>query len=177
MNRIIDIRKTDTGSEPLTLTEVKTHLHITDSDNDTELTALITQCRKVVEAYCSISIVNKDVIMIADLDREWELPWGPVTGIAGVQTGSRGTGSAPVTYETEEEGWIVDGMDFLTFTSAFYTRYKLYYTTGFSSVPADLKLAILNEILFRYENRGDTGDKICKEAEELALPYKRLSWM
>ena len=183
MNNIIDIRLTETGGELLTLTEVKTHLHITDTDNDTELTALITRCRKAVENYCNVSLVNKTVEMIADLCEEWELPHGPVIGIAGVQTATSQTGSAPTAYETQSS-WSLSGLDFPKFapSGACFSlsglgRYKLTYTVGYQVLPADLKLALLNEILFRYENRGDTGESLCPESEYLASPYKRLAFL
>lgn len=181
MNNLIDIRITELSvTEPLTLTEVKTHLHLTDSDNDTELTSLITQCRRAIENYCNISLVYKRILLIADLEREWELPLGPVIGIESIQQGIGVTGSAPNAYQTKEDGFIVDGLDFLKFTPAGCVRYKLQYTVGMSPVPDDLKLAILNELAYRYEHKGEEFDKKDindTEAIGLALPYKRMAWL
>lgn len=204
-NRIIDIRRTESNpSEPLTLTQVKAHLIITSTDDDTMLTELITQCRKSVEDYCAISIVVKTITLIADLCKEWELPYGPVTGIQGVLTRTGNEGSGPGTYETQTSGWTTDGDEFLSFSPAAgggfnpgspftghfqwgpyaspygfgINRYKIIYTAGYTTVPEPLKLAILNEIAFRYEHRGE-GDEfngICLAAQRIAEPFKRMLW-
>jgi len=51
---------TDVSSETalVSLSDVKAHLYITHSDDDTYLTALIGKCRKMVEHYCNIAIVK-----------------------------------------------------------------------------------------------------------------------
>lgn len=204
-NRIIDVKKVESSpAEPLTLTQVKAHLIITSTDDDTMLTALITQCRIAVEEYCAISVVSKTITLIADLCREWELPYGPVTGIQSVATRTGGEGSGPGVYATQDSGWTTDGSEFLSFcpapaggfnpgvpfTGYFQwgpyaspfgfrgNRYKIIYTAGYSTVPELLKLAILNEISFRYENRGDMKDfdGICFAAQTIADPFKRKLW-
>lgn len=204
-NRIIDIKRVESSpTEPVTLTEVKAHLIITSTDDDTLLTALITQCRKAIEEYCAISIVSKTITMTADLCKEWELPYGPVTGIQSVQTRTGGEGSGPGVYATQESGWTTDGEEFLTFApttagtfnpgapftghfqwgpyaspyGSTFMRYKIVYTAGYSTVPQALNLAIMNEIAFRYELRGNemNFDGICFPARAIADPYKRNLW-
>lgn len=203
-NRIIDIKRTESSpTEPVTLTQVKAHLIITSTDDDTLLTALITSCRKAIEEYCAISIVVQDVTVIADLCKEWELPYGPTYGrISSVQTRTGGEGSGPGIYTTQISGWTIDGSDFNVFSPSnaggfnpgapfrgFFkwgpyaspyaygeNRYKIIYTAGYSSVPDLLKLAILNEITFRYENRGESPDGICFAARTIADPLKRQLW-
>lgn len=204
-NRIIDVKRVESSpTEPVTLAQVKSHLIITVTDDDTMLTALITSCRKAIEEYCAISIVVKTVTLIADLCKEWELPYGPVTGIQGVSTRTGSEGSGPGTYATQTSGWTTDGNEFVSFipsgvggfnpgtpfTGYFQwgpyvsergypcTRYKIIYTSGYSTVPEPLKLAILNEIAFRYERRGETGefDGICLNARMIAGPFQRKLW-
>lgn len=199
-NRIIEINKTETGSEPLTLAQAKSHLIITFTDDDTLITSLITQCRQAIEEYCAISIVQKTIVFIADLFKGWELPYYPVIGIQSVQTRTGTEGSGPATYETQTSGWEQEGSEFIpspnfgfnpgspftghfqwgpdASTSAAGNRYKITYTSGYSPVPEALKLAILNEIAYRYELKG--ADKeftgICNAARVIAGPYKRELW-
>lgn len=195
-NRIIDIKKTDTGSEPITLAQVKAQLIISFTDDDTLLTSLITQARKAIENYCAVSIVTKNIILTADLFQEWELPWGPVTGITGVAQRSGTQGSGPATYATAAD-WTQSGDEFISFAPgspagwdwgaplpknfSAENRYRITYNTG-PYTPEDLLLAILNEVAYRYENRGnETATKglitgICEAAQALAFPYKRLLW-
>lgn len=172
MIKIIDIRRVEYSvMEPVDLTEVKTHLHVTDSDNDTELTDLITKCRKAIGNYCSVSIVNTRITLIADFDGEWDLPYGPVTGLESVATKDTTIGSGIPGFTTLDEGWTVEG-------DVFYTcspyRHKLIYTAGYETVPEDLKLAVLNEIYFRYENKGQNDNNVCMAARKLADPYKKI---
>lgn len=191
-NRIIDIKRTESSpTEPLTLTEVKAHLLISFTDDDTLLTSLITQARKAIENYCKVSIVAQTVTMTADLFQEWELPYGPVTGIQGVATRSGTEGSGPASYETVTDGWGTDGEEFLSFDPTGATssqifscatntpnRFKIIYTTGYNPVPDDLALAVLNEIAYRYENRGnqDLSTAYSPAAKAIAQPYQRMLW-
>lgn len=124
---------------------------------------------------------------VGDLFHEWELPYGPVTGLLSVMTRAFTQGSGTSAYETETEGWNTDGDEFLTFTPNIDNRYKLVYTTGMPSVPEDLKQAVLEEILYRYKNKADyeptaynvfgmAVEKICQSAQKYAFTHKRLVW-
>lgn len=195
-NNIIDISRTESSpTEPCTLTEAKAQLVVTYSDDDTLITALITKARKMIENFCNISIVAQTVTMIADLYNEWELPYGPVTAITGVQTRTGTEGSGPSTYATQTTGWSTDGVQFLSFQpsdigafnpSVPYTgidwpnpprRYKIIYTTGYSTVPDDLKQAVLVQIAWLYEHRGEQReDIICEAARVYAGAYYRKLW-
>ena len=196
-NNIIDIKRTESSpTEPCTLAEAKAQAIVTYTDDDTLITALITKARKMIENYCSISIVTQSVILTADLYNEWELPYGPVTGITGVSTRSPNQGSGPMTYTTQTSGWGQDGVEFITFIPAFvgdfniniaYTgvntaypwknRYKITYTTGYGVVPDDLKQAVLVQIVWLLEHRGEEKDDvICEAAQVYARPYFRNLW-
>lgn len=197
MNRIIDIKQVENSpTEPVTLQQVKDQLIITFTDDDALLTRLITQARRAIENYCAVSIVAKTVTLTADLFVSKELPYGPVTGIQAALTRSGTQGSGPTVYETSTSQWQTDGEEFLSFSPPacgdfninspyrgieepnYPNRWKIVYTTGYNPVPDDLKLAILNEVAFRYENKGNQNDKgVCSEAAQaLAFPYKRLLW-
>jgi hypothetical protein len=202
-NNIIDIRRTESSpTEPCTLAEAKAQAVVTYTDDDALITALITKARKIIENFCNISIVTQSVTLIADLYNEWELPYGPVTGLTGVQTRTGTEGSGPATYATQTSGWSTEGVQFMTFTpsgTSFnqgpfrgyfqwgpyaspagqdpYNRYKITYTTGYSTVPDDLKQAVLVQIVWLYEHRGEETDlSICQAAQILATPYQRKLW-
>lgn len=189
---IIDKKFVETGSEVLTLDEVKTQLAIalTNTDFDTELTAMIKRCRARVENWCGISIIQKTVTLVADFYKEWEIPYGPVIGLVSVQTRSSNEGSGGPVYATKETGWNIDGEEYKTFipfgflADDLFTnnrgcpplRFRLVYTAGYVTVPEDLKLGILNEIAYRYENKGDNSDEIKSPAViDLISSFKRMS--
>lgn len=204
-NNLIDIKRVESSpTEPCTLSQAKAQLIVTYTDDDTLITSLITKARKMIENYCNISIVAQSITMIADLYNEWELPYGPVTGITGVQTRTGNEGSGPGTYTTQTSGWSTDGTQFLSFRPAGaggfnpgapftgyfqwgpyaspydqypYNRYKITYTTGYAVVPDDLIQAVLIQINFLYEHRGEEiGADVCEEAKIVANPYKRTLW-
>ena len=203
-NNIIDIRRTSTGNPLLvvTLAEAKAQCIVTYTDDDTLITSLITKAIKHVENYCNISILAQTVILTADLYNEWELPYGPVTGIQSVKTRAANEGSGPQTYNTATSGWGYDGEEFLTFipsefgqfdVNAPYTgnptypypnRYRIQYTAGYTAVPDDLKQAVLLQIAWLYEHRGDEEASkydwtpgVCAAALKFADAYKRQSWL
>jgi hypothetical protein len=209
VNRLIDLKRVESSpTEPVTLTEAKAKLIVTSTDDDTLITSLITSCRKAVENALHISLVAKTITMIADLCKEWELPYGPVTGLtyAGQRDGTQGSG--PASYTTSSD-WSTEGEEFISFTpgpiaggfnpNVPFTghfqwgpyaspygqypgyRWKIIYTAGYTSVPGDLKDAILMQIVHDYENRGEVdlvnvNRGLCIEAENLGAPYRRLLW-
>lgn len=210
MNRIIDIKREELNAvEPVSLDEVKRALiiDITNTTDDDLLTDLITSCRRMVENSCNISIVSKTVTFTADLSKEWELPYGPVTGLQAVTTRQGNEGSGPGVYATLDSGWTTDGDEYLQFSpaapngfnpgvpftghfqwgpyastqSSYCYRYRIVYTAGYRWCPADLVAAIVKQIAYDYEHRGNELVKVserglCPEAEALAAPFRRKLW-
>lgn len=195
-NNIIDCPRTESSpTEPCTLSEAKAQAIVTYSDDDTLITSMITMARKMIENYCNISIVAQTVTLIADLWNEYELPYGPVTGIQSVQTRTSTEGSGPASYATLTSGWAQDGVQFLTFIPSSWgdfnpsipftgnldkptnNRFKIQYTTGYDTVPDDLKQAVLMQVAWLYEHRGEQGLKeVCPEALVIADKYWRAVW-
>lgn len=203
-NNIIDIKRSESSpTEPCTLAEAKAQAIITYTDDDTLITSLITKARKAIENHCNISIVSQTVVMTADLYNEWELPYGPVTGITAVTTRGTNEGSGPMTYQSLASGWNTDGEEFMTFIPyeagdfnpsipfrgiikpvSGQNRYRITYTTGYAIVPDDLKQAVLMQVAWLYEHRGeedankyDWTPGVCPAALKFADPYKRQSWL
>lgn len=181
MSYIIDVKRTEQGgAEPVTLTEAKTQLRVTFTDDDTEITAIIARARRHIEDYCNISITDKSIIFTGYLSCEWRLPYGPVKAVQSVATNSGPTGSGPVVYSTATTSWGIDGD---VFTQSGASKYRITYLAGFDVVPAALKAAILCEIAYLYENRGKEDQKfataesgVCPEAMTLCNPY-RVIWI
>lgn len=187
-NYIRDVKIT-TGSvtEPVDLDDdVKPHLIIDHTDDDDKLESLIAQCRKAIENYTGVSMVTHTVVVTADLCEEIELPQGPVNVISTVKfrTGTDNAGAAEYDTLTAVNDYTTDGSDFIRLCSLREGRHLITYTTKAIANMEDLKLALLNEIAFRYENRGDQvkqyateNPAICEAARVLADPYRRLTWV
>lgn len=165
---------------PVTLDEVKRHLNVTHDDDDQVLTALYKQVTKSVESYCGIAIGTQTKQMIYDYDYgnyPISIPYGPVISLTSVQLWD----SANV-YTTLV---TINDYDYEVGSIRFYNssgRTKIIYMAGYTAanIPADLKLGILNEIAFRYVNRGDqtgeTKDGFSLEAYNLIIRHKDFSW-
>ncbi len=176
MNRTINLKRVvDLGSEFITLAEAKTQLRVTFTDDDTEITSLITKARKAVENWCNISIVYQRIQFIGDLYVNWELPYGPVIGIESVENPLSTQGSGPVTYEVNGDVWWQWGEGM--FTPTPFKRYRITYTAG-NYCPEDLKQVILEVLTFMYENRGKTDETGQMERIlEKAVSHKVFLWI
>lgn len=189
-NNIHDVQFDETGAvEIITLTQLKAHLQITYTDDDTYLTDLIAACRSAMEMFCNISLVQKTITLFADLYCERELPYGPVVSLA---SASLKTGTGEYTTQTTLTDYELDGISggfqiFRPFTSG---RYKLIYVAGYTAakVPKDLILDLKRICGYCYEHRGDESltslqggqqrPKGLDEALELfAARHRRLCWL
>jgi hypothetical protein len=203
-NDFIDIDKTESyvGTEPISLAEAKAHCYVDGADDDALLSFLITACRQTVENYCHISIVEKTITATLEISNylstryvgtslnpsnsglpynEVELPFGPVKAFTKITSiTSNGVANDLV----EGDDYFLKGTLYKTLClqSASGTNI-LVYTTGYINMPNDLKLAILNEIAFRLEKRGDESKRynadqpgICAASRVLAEKYRRMAW-
>lgn len=172
------------GIEPVSLAEAKTHLRVTFNDDDVEIYRIITRARKYIENYCSISIVLQRIQVVANICGCWDLPYAPVVEIESVENRELYNGSGPMTYAPTTSDWGLDGNTFedsgypqhISTRDRFDSRTRVTYTAG-GYCPDDLKAAILAQVAFMYEKRGDTTDSKCDEALELAAPYRILRWI
>lgn len=213
-NNIIDIQRTPlTAVEIVTLEQAKAQCIVTYTDDDTLITGYITKATKAIENHCNISLQPYTCVLTADLYDEWELPYGPVTSITTVQTRTTNSGSGPQQYTGDAGRWLTDGTQFLTFIPPGATsfnpdamfngyfqwgpwaspygyapglnRFRITYVTGWgTNTPDDLKQAILLQVAWLYEHRGDEDagrynwlPGICEAALVFADPYKRQSWL
>lgn len=184
-NDVIEVEVvTDLETEPVTLVEVKQHLNLQFDtagsyefdDDDTKLTALITQCREELERYTGLSFAPKTLKAILRNDcGDIEIPSGPVAAITNIKD----VDGNELTVTTQ---YVVKGNKFKWIESPLSCYLEVNYTAGYETLPAGLKRAMLEEIAFRYANAGDQQQQyaaatvsLCQSALELASMYKRTS--
>lgn len=189
-NDIIEVQVTtdvaDFAAEPLTLDQVKRHLNLLFDtsgsaqfdDDDTYLEELVTQCREALEQYLGISMAEK--VYKAILRNECggvELPFGPVTVVTSVKNKDGEDLTSGQTYQLR-------GNRFKWFEYPCSDYLEVDYIAGYdpTTIPKGLQRALLEEIAFRYNNRGDQTNKLAGEniglsqgAIELASRYSRKS--
>jgi len=201
-NFFTDIQQEEsyTITEPVTLAEAKAQCIVTHNEDDDYFTdMLIPACRAVLENYCHISLVEKTVTVALRIENNistrfsnnyrspedeeniFELPYGPIKELLSVTQKTSGGGLQTL---TENEDFSLTGTQFKSMTMNAACALLIVYTSGYqNAIPKDLKLAILNEIAFRYEKRGDEGKRynadqpgVCAASQVLADKYRRIVW-
>lgn len=161
----------DVAAEPVTLEDAKRHLNMqfdtTEAyeftDDDNYITSLIPVCREAIERFTGKSLAPKTLrIEVDNHDGRFSLPYGPVTAIT----------------EVIDDDGVVDEY---TITSGRLLKPKCSYVSvtyeaGYTMLPAALKHAILEEISWRYNHRGDEVN-ISKPARDLAKLYREVTWL
>lgn len=173
-NEIIDIAYGP--SDPcVTLAQVKNHLRIDFTTDDTYLNSIIPQCQDRVEQYTATSLNERTIsVVINNSYGNTELPYGPVISVT---TTKDFDGNALTDA-------IYKGVAFQTVYSPCLRYLTITYQAGYTddNRPPSLVLALLQEIAYRYENRGDNlevkvADKLtsglCESAMVLANPFRR----
>lgn len=76
MNTILDIKITDGVTEPITLEQFKKRWLIDGEDRDTELGFILKTARRKVEKYTGLLMTGATVIVLAELEDKFTLPYG-----------------------------------------------------------------------------------------------------
>lgn len=141
-NAVLSVSFDDDGTEtePVTLQEAKDWCRIDVTDDDTLITALITAARIVCENFANLSFIERTVTArINNGLGNFYLPYGPVTTISGA---------------TLDDATSILDADY-SINNAYGQIYTVVYSAGYATLPKNFKTAILNQIAWMYENRGD----------------------
>lgn len=170
-NYIIDFTLTPTGTivEPVTLAEAKTYCRVTTTADDTQIELMIKSAREAVEAATGLSLIPKGAIVwFSNFDGKFELPFGPMVTFTSLVT------EAGTTLDTT--GYTLFGGQFPKLQRPTYGNLKATYSVGYTSVPSDLKIAILDQVSYDYENRGlDSDTGICNKTWKACQRWTRTS--
>lgn len=158
--------------EPVTLSEAKLYCRVTTSAEDTLITLMITQAREAIEVATGLSLIPKDITTyFNNVSGNFDIPFGPVDS-ATFQL-----------FDMEQDALEIEGTDLQLIGDEFpklsYPRYanlKATYEAGYTTIPKDLKIAILDQISYDYENRGLDGDSgICEKSWKACQRWTRIS--
>ena len=191
------------GIEPVTLADAKKHLRVDFTDDDTLISALITGARRAIEDFCHISLVPKTITVtlkaqevprsifaqpfqVREQFNEFELPYGPIIGVDSVT--SIDTDGMTILTCSLNRDYFITGVSYKSIRiSNNFENNILVYRAGYAgTIPAPLWLAILNELAYRYEYRGEpmsiratafTEEGVAQSAQVLAKSYQRLNWI
>ena len=169
-NLILDIQfSNESTTEPVTLAEAKNWLKIDVPDDDTLLSTLITSARQDCESYLNISLIERTVTAYLQIGLdEIRLPYGPVKTVTNV-TNFRGD---------RIHGYELKYEKFKALDSC--TEVTATYDAGFinGALPKHFKVAILNQIAWQYEHRGDETEQqttLSPDTMRKLKPYRRVT--
>lgn len=149
-NLIQDYTNIEVGyvNGPVTVAEAKAFCRVenTTTAQDSLFALWIRAARTKIEAYTGLSLIPRNIVAIlANPQGNIELPFGPVT-------------STPVFVDEQAtvQEITTQGLDFPYVPLPFHYS-KVTYTAGYGDgeCPDELKQAILLQVCFYFENRGD----------------------
>ena len=162
-----------TITEPVTLAEAKNYCRVTTDADDALITDLITEAREAVEKATGLCLVPRTVqIWFNNPSGTFQIPFGPMTYFLGLE-GDNGQVVQPANYK-------LIGGQFPTLQFPIYNGLKATYQSGYDCVPKELKVAILDQINFDYENRGADVEHydsyaVCQKTWRACQRYTRIS--
>lgn len=150
---------TGEGSEPVSTADILAWGKIDNNAENALISALITTARIMCEQYTNTSIITRTIAAdINNANGGFILPYGPVT-------------STPTAVDWQGTALTLD-YNFAQIQSP-YGRMTVTYTAGFATVPEIYKTAIMQQVLYLYENRGDDKNGMSPVACTLLNPLIR----
>lgn len=180
---------TDSASEPITLSEVKTHLRIDGSDYDSILTPYIKTARQIGEKVTGRDFINKTwKTFVNDFpcsDVGIEIQKSKLQSITSIQyyvDDSLTTFDSSNYYFTESDNqysqiFVNDGVSYPSNVDNRKQAVVITFVSGYgadaSDVPQALKQAMLSHISYLYYNAGDcTSQEGVAQYQSLYSAYK-----
>lgn len=169
-NETVDITFVSGGgdvevTEPVTLAEAKAWLKVEVDDDDDIIQALITAARITCEGFISCSFVQRTVTAVVNNSLgSIRLPYGPVNNITTV---------------TDSQSTVLDyevlGVANKRLTYPVLNWVQIAYTSGYYTLPKHFMTAILEQLTWMYQHRGDdiAGD-ISPTAKIILSPYRAI---
>lgn len=173
-------------AEPVTLEEVKLHLRVDYTDDDTLIGSLISAARSIVEARVKMSLSPQTISVTVDdwrdliPDAYWSreilhLPQGPLVSVVSVEYTTDG-----VTQTWDDENYVVspglpgrlspkDGHSYPDLDTTL-DAVTITYTVGEDTIPPAARSAILLLVAHWYENRAAASETSLSEIP-LAVEY------
>jgi uncharacterized phiE125 gp8 family phage protein len=170
-NFIIDYTLTDTApvTEPVTLAEAKLYCRVSTSVDDNQISLMIKQAREAIEVGTGLSLIPKTaVVWFTNFNGTFNLPYGPVNSFTSLIDENGDTIVAA--------DYTLVGGKFPMLTRPLWKNLKATYTVGYTTIPNDLKIAILDQVSYDYENRGlDSNTGICEKSWKACQRWTRIS--
>ena len=171
---IIDYTLTEAEDivEPVTVEEAKQYCRVTNDVEEWLFVQLITQSRQAIEKATGLSLVPKDcVLWFTNYNGDTQLPYGPVQEFKKLYNEKNEEITPPF--------YTLIGAQYPTLLNPRWANLKATYSCGFENdkCPSELKIAMLDQINYGYENRGmDVNDMgICEKTWRVCQRWTKTS--
>lgn len=168
-----DIEIVEVGySEPITADEARTYLRIEDlAIEDDMIDTMITAARQAFEQAAQISLIEKTVTLwFSNPEGMYPIPVGPVQSIEHLYDEEDN--------EINSDEYEIIGNQYPKLKSPLQNFMKLEYTVGMTSVPSEIKQALLDQVYFLYEDRGNDGDKpLCEKVQKVVQKWSKYGFV
>jgi uncharacterized phiE125 gp8 family phage protein len=175
--------RTPAGTDlPVTLTTLEDHIRIGPYDDAALIDAMTRAAALEFEDLCGIALLPQTITATTATDpgTDLELPVGPVASDAAITVealAEDGTTSAITAYWLEAGRYPV-----VHLTNTPDHRVRVTYTAGLaagaSTIPADIRMAICDQVARLYEQRGgvfDRGPALSAHTARVIARYRRVS--
>ena len=172
------VRTVAPAEEPVSLSDVKAHLRITGSAEDSLLTRLILSAREAAEAYLQRALVTQSWQLSYDdyAPSCISLPRGPVQSVTSVKMVARDGSSTTLDASAY---YLNSGKEVLVLDTPLVSHIiEVVYVVGYgaaSAVPGAIKQGMLTHIAEMYEKRGEAAS-LSRNAQALYQPYRMISF-
>lgn len=169
-NAVLDVLFVEGSSpdvEPVTLAEALAQANIDNLGQDNALIeAYITTARIQCEGYTSIGFINRQVQAVVNNSLGGiYLPYGPI-----------GEVSTVTNIEGLNQEFEVTGVQWKQLRKPLNNRLTVTYQAGYSELPELFKTALLQQVAYLYEHRGDESKvgELSPVAKSLLQPHRRV---
>lgn len=128
-----------------------------DDDMNKQLESLIDQLSEVFEGYCDRDFLSRTYTEYLDGTGTYYLhpKHYPITSVSGIYDDSgwawaESTLISGANYRIKDDNCIV----YNSYWGAYDQNIKIVYTAGYSTVPVDVKLACIEEVVRKWKNRN-----------------------
>jgi uncharacterized phiE125 gp8 family phage protein len=169
---------------PVTLEEVKAHLKVTGTDEDSLLTIYVEAATNAAQAYTNIRFINTDIEEVFEDFHEMTYLRFPTQAIESIEYDASDDTVKTVdtdiyvlnTYTEPQVLLRQSGKMWPTDLAEKRMRIRVRYTAGFGEqtthVPSDIRSAILLIVGHLYENREDSVSALPKASTRLLEPWR-----
>lgn len=159
------------ATEPISYTEAKEYLKLSNDVEQTLIESLIVSARERCERYAGQSFLPREVVCYFESIDDWrELPYQPNASNIVVKDEDDTTLTIDVDYE-------IRGLNYKQIRIVSSTPITVTYDAGFATCPEIAKLAMLKEISSNYWNRETDMTGVGAESRMLLNSIRRMTFL